>query len=97
VSRSERPSLRHAPGHFETLKDDVCHVGADLKKRGWRREVGASFSGLEAFYLSDAEDAGARSSCGADVERGFSTHDIVVSPASTLHWTDVLIGGCSSV
>ena len=60
VSRSERPSLRHAPGHFETLKDDVCHVGADLKKRGWRGEVGASFSGLEAFYLSDAEDAGAR-------------------------------------
>jgi hypothetical protein len=57
VSRAERPSLRHAPGLFETLKDDVCHVGADLTKRGWRREFGASFSGLEAFDLSDTDQA----------------------------------------
>jgi serine phosphatase RsbU (regulator of sigma subunit) len=33
----------------------VYHVGADLKKRGWRREVGASLSGLETFYLSEAD------------------------------------------
>jgi len=31
-----------------------------------------------------------------DAERGLSTYDIVVSPASTLHRTDVLIGGYSS-
>ena len=57
VSSSERRRLPNAPGLFETLKDDICHVGADLKKRGWRREIGASFSGLEAFYLSDADQA----------------------------------------
>jgi hypothetical protein len=57
VSSGKRRSVRDAPGLFETLKDDVCRVGADLKKRGWRREIGASFSGLEAFYLTDADQA----------------------------------------
>jgi serine phosphatase RsbU (regulator of sigma subunit) len=57
VSSGKRRIVRDAPGLFETLKDDVCRVGADLKKRGWRREIGASFSGLEAFYLTDANQA----------------------------------------
>ena len=55
VSSDKQRSLRDAPGLFETLKDDVCRVGADLKKRGWRREIGGSFSGLDTCYLSDAE------------------------------------------
>jgi hypothetical protein len=53
VSRSERRRLRNAPGLFETLKDDICHVGVDLKKRGWRREIGASFSGLDGGSILD--------------------------------------------
>ena len=48
----ERPR-RSDPGLFKTLADDARSVSADLQKRGWRREFGGAFSGLEAFYLSE--------------------------------------------